>query len=177
MLPASVGRPQTDAARAKSPAVQDRTIGSDIDAHAQRVDPRQPLIEQAAYRRIAGCGRILGDASAVDDGVNLKALNPELAAAAITNGRPAEFGEMSMILAAIKINRWSADCLRYRELDLGGHAVPMDIPPGAGVFEEAPSGSRSKPAPETLRERPQSATWRRWVRMAVTQQRQHIVGR
>ena len=153
---ARVSGPMANSLREETPAVDDRTIGGDFDSQVQRVDPRQPLVEQAAYRRIAGCGRILDDAGAVDDGIDFKALKRSLAAPAISDGRAGSVRRNINNLGCPEGQSTVHDRLQYRGLDLGRHAMPMDIPPCAGVFEETPSGIDREFAPEALRKRSQS---------------------
>ena len=122
----------------------------------QRIDPRQPPVEQAAHGRIGGGKGIFNDPRAIDDGADLHAEDLALAASAVADPGTGLVGLDASYFRSHHGQPAGTKRIRDPRFDFGRHAMTMHIPPGARVFEEAAFGGGRKLAPEPLGVGPQA---------------------
>src|SRR5712672_2124315 len=130
--------------------VDDRAIRVDLDTDMQRIDSRQPPVEQASHGRIGRGEGIFDDPGAIDDGADLHALDFTLAASAVADPRAGFVRLDASDLCChqsqpVIIKRVRDACFHF-----GRHPMAMRIPPSARMFEETASGVGRKLVPEAL---------------------------
>lgn len=155
-LPESSARDRTDGeqtSRWMTVPIHDRAIRPDIDSYMQRIDSRQPLVEQAPHGRIGGGVGIFDYSRAIDDRADLHVRYVAVPPSTVANKRPCDILLDTDHFCCYQGQAPGGERLCNTRLNFRRHAVTVHVPPGAHVFEEAALGSDRKLTPEPLGER------------------------
>ncbi len=109
--------------------INDRVVGSDVEAKTQGIDPRTTTCQQVSHQRKGVSFRVVTDAAAVDDAGGVQSKDPGSAARALVGAQdgvvPAGMGET----ASQQAHAAALEGLVERSRALRWQAVAMDFPP------------------------------------------------